>query len=155
VTKVALDLGRIGELARATDRLADALRIDMNKVAEGLWQVQHEARQREAQDDTRQPTKFDYHLWDIGSVAAGLARSAAVSDPVKQAAADTLKALSPGSGTVLAERHLGAWFDGIGGASVYLMPPGEQRISPCYASLAFAKDTQWDEMLAAYHARLA
>jgi hypothetical protein len=56
----------------------------------------------------------------------------------------------PGTGGVLAEGHLGAWFDRIGGVSVCLMPPGLQRISASYSKLAFAKDTQWDEMLSAY-----
>jgi hypothetical protein len=31
------------------------------------------------------------------------------------------------------------------------MPPGQQRIAPSYAKVAFAQDTQWDEMLSAYH----
>jgi hypothetical protein len=56
---------------------------------------------------------------------------------------------------VLAEGHVGDWFDGIGGLSVYLMPPGGQRIATSYSQLAFARHTGWDEMLAAYHAAVA
>lgn len=155
ITKVALDLGRIEGLVHATDRLAEALRADMSKASAVLWQVQRSTQQRETQDGKRRPNKFDYHLWDVGSVAAGLAESDEVSDLVKEAAAMTLQALAPGAGSVLVEGHRGPWFDRIGGTSVYLMPPGQQRISPSYSKLAFANDTQWDEMLTAYHEYLA
>jgi hypothetical protein len=151
VTKIALDLGRIEELVRATDRLADALREDMNKHGDLLWMVQQSARDRERRVGKRKSSKFDYQLWDMGSLAAGLAKSEAVSVTVQRAAAHALQAVLSGKGAVLAEGHLGAWFDGIGGVTVYLMPPKQQRISPSYSRLAFAKDTQWDEMLSAYH----
>jgi hypothetical protein len=44
----------------------------------------------------------------------------------------------------------GAWFDGTRGVSIYL--PVVARISPWYPNpkLAFANETQWDEMLVAY-----
>ena len=151
VTKVALDLGQIEGLVQATGQLAGVLRADMSKVADVLWKVQADTRQHETQGGKREPNKFDYRLWDVGSLAAGLAGSNASSAPVRQAAANTVKALAPGAGSVLAEGHRGAWFDGIGGASVYLMPPKQQRIAASYARLSFAKDTQWDEMLSAYH----
>ena len=154
MTKVALDLSRIAEMARATDRLAKALRADMSNAGDVLWQVQRKTRQHETQDGKRQPNKFDFHLWDIGSLATGLAESKGPSDSVKEAAATTLQSLSPGAGSVLAEGHRGAWFDRIGGVSTYLMPPGLQRISPLYSELAFARDTEWDNMLAAYHDQL-
>jgi hypothetical protein len=77
-----------------------------------------------------------------------------MSARVRQSATNTVMALSPGTGSVLGEGHRGAWFDGIGGTSVYLMPPGRQRISPYYAKLTFANDTQWDEMLSEYHDQL-
>src|SRR6266496_2557645 len=133
--------GVFGELRAAAD---------MSNHGEVLWKVQHTARQRETEREKRKPSKFNYHLWDIGSLAAGLARSEAVSATVKQAAADILQALLPGAGAVLAEGHRGAWFDGIGGISVYLMPPKQERISPSYSKLAFARNTRWDEMLFAY-----
>jgi hypothetical protein len=155
VTKVALDLNQIDDVAGAVNRLAEALRVDMSKVGDVLWDAQRMTRQRETQDEKRQPNKFDYHLWDIGSLAAGLAESNVNPATVRQAAANTVKALLPSTGSVLAERHRGSWFDGIGGASVYFMPPGQQRIAPSYAKLAFAKDTQWDEMLSAYHKHFA
>ncbi len=151
VTKVALDLGRIDEVVRTVNQLAVALRADMSTIADALWDAQVGAKQHESQDGKRQPNKFDYKLWDIGSLAARLAEPKVKSTAVRQAATNTVKALSAGSGAVLAEGHYGTWFDGIGGASVYFMPPGQQRVASSYAQLAFARDTQWDEMLSAYH----
>lgn len=151
VTKVALDLGRIDDVVKTVDQLAEALRADMSTVADALWEAQAGVRQRESRDGKRQPNKFDYKLWDIGSLATRLAEPTVKSTAVRQAATNTVKALSAGAGAVLAEGHYGTWFDGIGGASVYFMPPGQQRVAPSYAQLAFAKDTQWDEMLSAYH----
>ena len=97
-------------------------------------------------------SKFDWGFYDIGSLADGLARSAGVSDRVKNAAVNTTEALAPGAGVRLAEGHCGSWLDGIAGVSVYLVPPGRQSISPAYSKLGFARDTQWDELLEAYHA---
>jgi hypothetical protein len=77
------------------------------------------------------------------------------SPAVCSAAGDVVRALASGAGAVLAEGHVGDWFDGIGGLSVYLMPPGGQRIATSYSQLAFARHTGWDEMLAAYHAAVA
>lgn len=152
VTKVALDLGRIDDLVAATHQLAEALRGETTKLANALWNAQFATQQRETQEGRRNPSKFDYHLWDLRSLAAWLADSDLVSAPIRRAAAITVKALAPAAGCVLAEGHRGAWFDGIGGVSVYLMPRDLQRISRAYKALAFAKDTQWDEMLDAYHA---
>lgn len=152
VTKVALDLGRIDDLVGAANQLAEALRGDLASLATTLWNAQFAAQRRETQEGKREPSKFDYHLWDLRSLAAWLAGSDAASAPIRQAAASTVKALAPAAGSVLAEGHRGAWFDDIGGVSVYLMPRNLQRISPSYRVLAFAKDTQWNEMLEAYHA---
>ena len=59
------------------------------------------------------------------------------------------------AGMVIAEGHRGDWFDGIGGVSIYAVPPGVQRVSPYYDEVAFAQSTRWGEMLAAYHEALA
>jgi Clostripain family len=151
VTMVALDLGRIETLARETGRLGDAIRQEMENLGAALWKVQQGARQQETQKGKRAPNKFDFHLWDIGSLAAGLAAYEGISVPVLQAARRVLQAISPGAGATLEEGHRGVWFDGIGGVSAYLMPPKQHPISPSYLKLAFAKDTQWAEMLRAYH----
>lgn len=152
ITKVALDLGQIGGLVHATDLLAESLRADMGQAGDVLWKVQRATRMRESQEGKRKPNKFDYHLWDIGSLAAALSASADTSTAIKQAAANMAQALLPAAGSVLAEGHRGSWFDGIGGASVYLIPPGKQRIAKSYAKLAFARETRWHDMLSAYHA---
>jgi hypothetical protein len=152
VTKVALDLSLVGDLADATNQLAAALRGDVTKLGTALWKAQFATQQHETQEGKRERSKFDYHLWDIRSVANSLADSGETSDHVRQAASKTARALAPGTGPVLVEGHRGEWFDGTGGVSVYLMPRDLQRISPSYRTLAFAKDTQWDEMLEAYHA---
>jgi hypothetical protein len=151
VTKIALDLGRIEDLVQAADQLAQSLRREMGAAADILWGAQRECQQHETQGGKRQPTKFDYRLWDVCSLAGRLAGSNAASAQIKQAAANTVKAFSAGQGAVLAERHRGTWFNGIGGTSIYMMPPRRQGISPHYAKLSFAIDTQWDEMLSAYH----
>jgi hypothetical protein len=112
-------------------------------------------RARETRDGVRQQSKFDYDLWDLGSVAGELAGTPGLAAPVQVAAASVADALRPGRGCVLAEGHEGAWFDGSAGTSVFLMPPGKQRIAPDYAKLAFARTTRWDRMLEAYHRHFA
>jgi hypothetical protein len=151
VTKAALDLSKIEGPSEAVSALAAALSADMERSAELLWTTQHETRQRETRQGARKPSKFDYHLWDLGSLATALAASRDASDSVRQAASAVASSLGP-DGAVLAAGHQGAWFDGTCGVSVYMMPPGQQRIAPSYSQLAFAKDTGWDKMLAAYHA---
>jgi hypothetical protein len=150
VTKVALDLSGVGELAQAVSGLAQAIQAEMPGFAGALWNAQRETFVQETQGNIRKPNKFQYHLWDIRSMAARLADD--VSSPrVEEAARAVLEALRPGGPTVLAEGHSGAWFDGIGGVSIYMMPPGKQRISPYYASLALSTDTWWPAMLWKYH----
>jgi hypothetical protein len=155
VTMVALDLGAIDKLAIPVHNLAIGLLDDMDNQADLLWQVQQQAEQRESRDYTRKPNKFSYHLWDVGSVAARLLPITG-NPAVQTAAQDVAQALKVGGPTVLAEGHDGAWFDGIGGVSVYMMPPKKQdRMSPYYAQLALTTDTAWHEMLCEYHAYYA
>ena len=151
ITKVALDLGQVEHLVQATDDLAGALEHDMSNAADAMWQVQRETEQRETNNGKRSPSKFDYYLWDVRSLATELVRCGTASAPVKAAAAATERALVPGAGSVLAEGHRGAWFSEIGGISAYMVPPKQQRIAPSYALLAFAKNTRWYDMLRAYH----
>jgi len=130
--------------------LADALTQDMAKHTAVIWKVQRDTQTREAKGGKRKPSKFDFHLWDLGSLAAGIVASPNASDAVRGAASGVTAALKPG-GAVLAEGHRGDWFDGTGGLSVYLMPPGIQRVSPTYGQLAFARDMHWLDMLTKYH----
>jgi Clostripain family len=149
VTKVALDLGRIDSLKGAADGLARSLLEDIGRNSGPLWTAQESTQKLESRKGARTPSKFEFHLWDLGAVAAALQQSSDVADSVNSAARDALAALQPSAGAVLAEGHQGAWFDGTRGVSIYL--PVVARISPWYPALAFASDTQWDEMLVAYH----
>lgn len=152
VTKVALDLGNLNKLAGAVNDLAVALEGAMDTHADILWRVQRESERKEGCDGKRKPNKFQFHLWDVGSVVARV-EATAVNPTVQNAAQSVARALKRGGPTVLAEGHKGDWFDGIGGVSVFMMPPKKQdRLSPYYARLALSTDTAWDEMLCAYHA---
>ena len=148
VTKVAFDLGRIDSLKDATDDLARALLDDIARNSGPLWAAQESTQRVESRKGARSPSKFDFHLWDLGAVAAALQQSSDVAESVKSTAREVLGALEPGAGAVLAEGHQGAWFDGTRGVSIYL--PVVNRISSWYPKLGFATDTQWAEMLVAY-----
>jgi hypothetical protein len=152
VTKVALDLARIGELAQAANGLADAVLGDIDEQAGHLWAAQRETQAKETSQGQRQANKFNYHLWDIGTLAAHLGANSP-SAVVRQAAAAVGAALQPG-GAVIAQDYRGDWFDGIGGVSIYAVPPGGQRVSPYYRDVALAQNTRWGGMLEAYHQAL-
>ncbi|KRF42161.1 clostripain-related cysteine peptidase [Terrabacter sp. Soil810] len=152
VTKVGLDLGRIEEVKDATDELARALLQDMGANSGLLWSAQHATQQVESRKGARAPSKFDYHLWDLGAIAEAIRLSNDAADTVRRAAHDVHDGLRPGAGAVLAEGHLGSWFDGTRGVSIYL--PVVERISPWYAELTFPNDTHWGDLLAAYRQQL-
>jgi hypothetical protein len=150
VTKVALDLARVGKLAQAADGLAGALLDKMEEQTGHLWEAQRQTRARETLKGRRRPSKFDYHLWDLGALAACLATHSD-NGAVQDAAREVGAALQAGD-AVVAEGHRGEWFEGMGGVSIYAVPPGEKRrISPFYPDVALAKETRWAEMLNAYH----
>jgi hypothetical protein len=153
VTKVAIDLRELGTLGRTTRVLANTLAAEMQHSANALWEVQHAAMQQETTSGKRKPNKFQYYLWDLGSITRRLAAAPLVSAALRGAAQALTDALAPG-GAVLAEGHWGAWFDGTAGVTVYLMPPGQQRLSPYYSQLAFAQDAGWHAVLTAYHEQL-
>jgi hypothetical protein len=155
VTKAALDLAQVHTLAEAVDILAAALIAGMDLQADVLWKAQSKTLKRETRQQNRTPSKFDYHLWDIGSLAAGLMAESTASAEVKHAAGQVVHALQPGNGVVLAEGHRGEWFDGIGGMTIYLMPSGKQQISQFYGATDLAKETRWADMLKAYHGQYA
>jgi hypothetical protein len=155
VTKVALDLSGAGDVAQAVDNLAQAVQAAMPSYADVLWKAQWDALMQESRNRKREPNKFQYHLWDIGSLAKRLA-DAGSSSQIREAAQAIDDALKPGGPFVLAEGHYGSWFDGIGGVSIYMIPPRKPpHISPYYSSLALSADTHWDEMLTKYHDALA
>lgn len=153
VTQVALDLSRIDTLSAAVGRLGHALGAEMGNQASVLWDAQLGAKRKESQNNRRKDNKFQFKLWDLGSIATRLAANPQASPLVKQAALEVTGALQPG-GAVVAEGHYGEWFDGIGGVSIYLVPPDREnpdnRISPFYEKLGFAQATQWNSMLQSY-----
>jgi hypothetical protein len=153
VTKVALDLTKIELVTKATDKLAEALMENMELNKNFLWCAQTKSRETETRNNARTPTKFDFHLWDLGSISRYLVKEPQVSGKLREAAQSVSVALQPGSGPVIEEGHLEKWFDQTAGVSIYCMQPGEKkRLSPYYDELAFAQDTQWSKMLKKYHA---
>src|SRR5204862_7749791 len=114
-------------IAVAAGSRATALEQDMAKHTAVLWNAQRSAHKKETRNGKRSPTKFDFHLWDLGSMAGGIAASPDASEAVRAAARAVKAVLEPG-GAVLAEGHLGAWLDGTNGLSVCLVPPGIQRV---------------------------
>jgi len=151
VTKVALNLAHVEGLAQAADRLAEALLKNIKNQADHLWEAQRETQEKEINTPRgrRRDSKFDFYLWDLRTLAAHLVAHSP-NATVQKAARKVSETLQPG-GAVIAEGHRGDWFDGIGGVSIYAVPPGLQRISPYYAEVELAKNTHWNEMLEAYH----
>jgi hypothetical protein len=147
VTAVALDVERVDELTTAADQLAGALIDNIGTDAETLAQAQIDTRATETRKDTRKPSKFDFHLWDLGSLARRLAAGGVPA--VRACATSLLERMKNGNGAVLAEGHVGTWFDGIGGLTIYLpQPPG--GASEHYAPLRFATETRWPALMGAY-----
>lgn len=149
ITKVALDLSKLGAVSDASRALVDALLADIANQRARMWSVQRATRKAETVNNKRKRSKFDYHLWDLGTFARALA-DGNPNAAVAGAANALLGALAPG-GAVLAEAHLGEWFNGISGLTAYVAPPGLTRITPYYPRIAFANDARWDQLLTAYH----
>lgn len=157
VTKVALDLSRIGEIVGPVNALASALTTNMDHEADRLWAFQVAAFEQESRQRARKSNKFQFHLWDIGTLAARLVSSDASSGVVAAAQAVT-QALKLQQTAVLAEDHIGEWFAGIGGLTIYMPLPKRQRLSSYssyYEQVALALDTAWNDLLRAYHAYYA
>lgn len=151
VTKIALDLTRIEPFVTSMKQLASALITNMPQAIACLAQAQQEIYQIETNVGWRTTSKFNYHLWDIVSVAAHLAVHCDQQE-VRQAAEQVVQTFRQ-SRMVIRSGHLGSWFDAIGGLSVYWIAPkkGQPRqISRYYPQVDFARDTGWHGMLEAY-----
>jgi hypothetical protein len=147
VTKVALDLSKTAALVGCIDAFAAALLDGIRARAPLIAQSQIDVRDQETRKGRRQPSKFDYHLFDLATLARRIAQGA---DPKLLAASGALlDALQPAAGAVLAEGHVGGWFAGIGGVTVYLPQP-PLRGSAHYGALDFAGATHWPRLLAEY-----
>lgn len=145
----AVSVEALPPLLGALDALADALRAGMPAAREGLWAAQRTTQNTQTRSGLRQPSKFDYQLWDARSLAAALG-DAGPDRRIVAAANAVRAALAPGP-TVLAEHHAGAWFDGLGALSVYCPPPDVSALSAAYGRLAFAKRGPWAALLEAYN----
>jgi hypothetical protein len=152
ITKVAIDLARIGDVVKATDMLAASLIAKIDTSALALSKAQIAARREETSQGGRTSSKFDYHLWDLGSLARRLATGG--EPTVNAAASAVVSALGVSAGAVLAEGHVGEWFDGIGGVTVYLPTPPRQA-SDHYQALRFARETRWRELLRSYRKKIS
>ena len=99
VTKVAVDLTQLDALGTACKSLATALHAETAQHADIIWRVQAETRKRETRDEKRTMNKFQYHLWDLGAFASGLAAATDASPAVRAAAGEIGRALAPGAGS--------------------------------------------------------
>jgi hypothetical protein len=151
VTKAAFDLSKIDDLVSPINQVADEVISSPDTYGEILWSVQQATRDRETSEGKRKPNKFDFHLWDVGSVVEGLAASPQSSEEMKGKCQLALSSFAPGAGPILAAGHVGNWFDGTSGFSTYLMMPKKEPLSAAYSKLAYARDTHWYQMLQAYH----
>lgn len=151
VTKIALDLSKTDVFVAVMRELSQALIGAMPQALACLEQAQTGTYFAETYDEARHPNKFSYHLWDIVSVARHLSENCAVG-AVKAVATDVVQSFGD-SGLVVCSDHRGDWFDGIGGLSVYWIPPKKDQtrhVSKAYAKVDFAKHTDWHKMLKAY-----
>jgi hypothetical protein len=138
VTLSAVRLDGIPRLARAAQALATTLRDRIASAGDAVWAAHAQAH------------KFKFQLYDLASFCRALAAQA--DAPVAAAARDVLAALDAPA-LLVARGQLGAAYDGTGGLTTYLLPPGTGKpISPYYAQTAYAQETKWGEFLAAYHA---
>jgi hypothetical protein len=148
VTKVALDLSQIETISNALKELNKTLAADISSVAPAIWQAQIACRDLELHQ--RKHSKFDLHLWDIQSLASNLAAQGTGKE--LQLACEAVSISLQSGSAVLNQVHLGSWFDGIGGLSIYLpMPIESPRVTEFYPQLQFARDTGWESMLSMYH----
>lgn len=163
VTKVAVDLSQIDDLARQLGALSDALQADMTNQADALWAAQTLCLTKETNQQRRLQNKFQVHLWDLATTVQQLAlqndplnetRVVKVTNPPVKAAAEAIvSTLQPG-GCIQREGHQGEWFAGLGGLSIYWILPKRIRISPAYGAVALAQESRWLAMLENYDAEI-
>lgn len=152
ITKIAIDLSKTTELVSSLRRLAESLIGNMKEAISYLEKAQIDTFNAETCDESREPNKFIFHLWDIISVARHLSENTK-SGEIASAANRVVDTFNK-SGLVINSGHLGEWFDSIGGLSVYLIAPKRNKtrhISSYYHDVAFAKDAKWNKLLEEYN----
>jgi len=139
IAQSALDLSKIGELARAVDGFAVVL-IDGTNYSSGLRSVRESTLNYSTADGS--PDRGYLDLLDYASRCASI---------VGTDARPAYAGLSAAAGAaVVAEAH-GPDMTGACGVGIYI--PRPQAYSAGYASLRFAADTRWDEWLAVLSGR--
>ncbi len=139
-TQSALDLGKIGPVARAVDKLADALLANLDSVAGTVLLARQRALSFEDSPE----------YVDLGDFCAELAKRAQGCKPVVAAAERVLAAvaLDPQRGFVVENATVSVRMARARGVSIYL-PGGSQRYAPEYDKLRFSKGGKWDNFLKA------
>ncbi len=140
VTQSAFDLSRVKEASKTLNGLGGALIDHMPDAAIEIWKAQRKSKKF-----------FRNTLWDINHFLKELS-SVTTSNEVKDAATHSQAAFKVGPDNfIIAESHLGSWFDSCCGASIYFMPP-PGNISEYYGDLDFSKEiNNWPSMLQKYH----
>jgi hypothetical protein len=151
ITKIALDLSKTDVFITSMKGLAEALIANVKEAIHYLEKAQTDTYMVETCEESRVANKFNFHLWDIMSVARHLAKN--IHHEKIVAAANNVIDTFNKCGLVVCSDHLGEWFDNTGGLSVYLIAPKRNKprhISDYYTELAFSKDAKWNDLLLAY-----
>jgi hypothetical protein len=135
VTNSALDLSRVGAVARAVNALARACIASLGNDREfaAFTKALRSAQRFEERD-----------FVDLGDLCKQLvARS--TRPVVRQASRVVLDVLGGDSPFVVAEGHKGRALRGATGTSIYLPTVGDVQVS--YAQLDFARATRWGDLI--------
>jgi hypothetical protein len=138
VTQSAFDLAHAEGAAEAASRLASACVAaldgaeDYSAISKAVKNVQ----------------RFELKDFaDLGDFCRRLVEGGP-SDPVSAAARELLDSLTGDGGLVTAAGQKGPGVEGATGAAVYFPIVGDVTVA--YDQLAYAKDTDWDELVTAY-----
>jgi hypothetical protein len=140
VTQSAFNLSKVVDAAKSLNAMGEALINHMPDAGDEIWKAQ------------RRSMKFFYNtLWDINHFSTELFKVTS-DNTVKMATQDVKNAFQAGPDKfIMAESHLGKWYEQCCGASIYLIPPPSSP-SKYYEELTFAKDAiNWSKMLQKYH----
>jgi hypothetical protein len=141
-TLAALDLSRVGHVAEAVQRLRAALLADLNGQYDALFEAADKAY-----------PFGEFHLYDMASFCRPLAGHAAASADTRAAAQAVLDALADPRLT-LARAYTAPVYADLAGLTTYVIKPdseGRNKVSPFYAETAYARATEWDKLLSAWH----
>lgn len=138
VTQSAIDLGNLGDVVEAVDRLARVLLAALPNPYVELA-LDHAAR--------RTLRFFDDLYADLHHFALNLAAAASRRD-VRDAAVEVQRVIDGERSPVIAERHGGRRMVPARGLSIYLPPRRDPSVF--YRELDFARRTRWADFVDAY-----